>query len=216
MFRVTSNVCHNHDHLYVVIPAFVDGVNQLDDNIVEINRNSQQQSGTIPKGASSEKNFAIDLLAQEAVKVANGIYVYAYTSGDRPLQTKVSVNKSMFYTGHDNDALVLAKNIADEAHKYAEELAEYYGIEEDAIKALDEAVAGFELVINKPIATIGKHKLYTGNLKQLFAETDSVLCDRLDKLITLFKTSDPEFYFLYKNARNVINTAQRSGKAKEY
>jgi hypothetical protein len=49
----------------------------------------------------------------------------------------------------------------------------------------------------------------------LFAETDSVLYDRLDKLVTLFKTSAPDFYALYRNARNIIDTAKRSRKPDE-
>jgi hypothetical protein len=200
--------------VYAEVPAVVNTVQQLDDNITAISQNAGQQSGTIPKGATAEKMIAIDSQAQESVKVANALYVYAINAGDQILLSKVSVNKSMFYNGHDNDALILAKNIAAEAHNHAQELSEY-GIDEVAIKALDEAIAGFEQVINKPMATIGEHKLYTDNLKQLFAKTDSVLYDRLDKLITLFKTSSPEFYFLYKSARNVINTAKRSRKKEE-
>jgi hypothetical protein len=57
--------------------------------------------------------------------------------------------------------------------------------------------------------------VYTGNIKQLFAETDSTLYDRLDRLVTLFKTSSPDFYALYKNARNIIDTAKRSRKPDE-
>jgi hypothetical protein len=120
----------------------------------------------------------------------------------------------MFYNGHDNDALILAKTIAAEASNHAQELLEY-GIDGATIKALDEAIAGFGQMINKPMATIGEHKLYTDNLKHLFVETDSILYDRIDKLVVLFKTSSPEFYFLYKTARNVIDTAGRSRKKKE-
>jgi hypothetical protein len=214
MFQAILNVCRKNEQVYADVPAFVDNVKQLDENIIAISQNALQQSGTTPIGFSAEKNIAIDLLTHEAVKVANGIYVYAITIGDRILLTKVSVNKSLFYNGHYYDALILAKNIADEAHKHAPNLTEY-GIDASAIEALDKAITGFEQVINKPMATIGEHKLYTDNLKQLFTETDSILYDRLDKLVVLFKISSPEFYFLYKNSRNVINTAKRSAKTKE-
>ncbi|MDR2806190.1 MAG: hypothetical protein LBB85_11275, partial [Dysgonamonadaceae bacterium] len=60
-----------------------------------------------------------------------------------------------------------------------------------------------------------ERKVYTGNIRQLFVETDSTLYDRLDKLVALFKTSSPDFYALYKNARNIIDTAAKRRKQPE-
>jgi uncharacterized protein (UPF0297 family) len=214
MFQSVSETCHSNEQAYAGVPAFANAVQQLDDNLAAIDRHAQQQSGVVPQGVSAEKIIAAEILTQESVKTANSIYVYAFNAGDQKLLSKVSVNKSMFYNGHYNDSLIMAKNISTEAHNRTSELQEY-GIDETAIKALDEAITAFEQVINKPHAAISERKLHTGNLKQLFAETDSTLYDRLDKLVTLFKTSDPDFYTLYKNARNVIDTAKRSKKKEE-
>jgi hypothetical protein len=46
----------------------------------------------------------------------------------------------------------------------------------------------------------------------LFVAADSIIYDKLDKLVRLFKTSKPEFFTLYNNARNVVNTAARKRK----
>jgi hypothetical protein len=214
MFQIVLEVCRKNEPVYSGIPAFGNGVKQLDDSIFAIKQTAGQQSGKIVYGVSTEKSAAVDILAQEGVKVANAIYVYALTTGNKLLIPKVSVNKSMFYAGHYNDVLILAKNIATEAHIYAAALPDY-GIDDAAINALDNAIGAFEQVINKPQVAIDERKLYTGNLKQLFAETDSILYDHLDKLITLFKISEPDFFALYKTARNVIDTAKRSSAKKE-
>jgi hypothetical protein len=208
MYRTVSETCHNNEQTYAGTPVFVNSVMLLDNGIDAITRGAQQQSGTLTGGVSQEKSKAAETLALESVKTANALYVYAIDTNNRTLQAKVSVNKSMFYNGHDVDALVLAKNIADEAHNYAPVLAGY-GIDAVAIAALDTAVTAFESLIVKPQTTISERKMYTGNIKQLFAETDSIIYDRLDKLVVLFKTSAPDFYALYKNARNIIDTARR-------
>jgi hypothetical protein len=71
----------------------------------------------------------------------------------------------------------------------------------------------FEIgLLNVPSGVIGEHKLYTSNLRELFVAADSIIYDRLDKLIRLFKTSSPDFFNLYSNARNVVNTAARKRK----
>jgi hypothetical protein len=208
MYRTVSETCHSNEQTYAGTPAFVKAVILLDNSIEAIGKAEQQQSGTLSEGVSAEKNKAADALALESVKTANALYVYAIDTEDKVLQAKVNVNKSLFYNGHDGDALALAKNIADEAHSHEAALVEY-GINAAAIVALDTAIVAFGSLIVKPRTTIGERKVYTGNLKQLFAQTDSILHDRLDKLIALFKTSAPEFYALYKNARNIINTATR-------
>jgi len=211
MYRTVSKTCQNNEKTYAGSPAFVKAVTLLDNNINAIGKNAQQQSGSISVGVSAEKNKATETLTQESVKMANALYVYAIDTKDKVLQAKVSVNKSTFYGGHADEVLVLAKNIADEAHSHAADLAEY-SIDAAAIAALDAAVVAFDSLIVKPQIAIGERKMYTSNIKQLFVETDSILYDRLDKLIVLFKTSAPDFYALYKTARNIINTAVRHEK----
>jgi hypothetical protein len=206
--------CQNNEQTYAETPVFVKAVMLLDDNITAIGKNAQQQSVSVSGGVSAEKNKAAETLTSESVKTANALYVYAIDTKDKVLQLKVSVNKSTFYNGHAAEALVLAKNIVDEAHNHAADLVDY-GIDAAAIAALDAAVAAFDNLIVKPQLAIGERKMYTSNLKQLFVATDSILYDRLDKLIVLFKTSAPDFYALYKNARNIINTAKRYEKSKE-
>jgi hypothetical protein len=213
MYRTTSKTCHYNEATYAGVPAFVNGVEQLDNGIAAIGQNAQQQLGTISEGVSKDKHQAVDTLALVSVKVANAIYVYAIDTNNKTLQAKVNINKSAFYNRHANEVLVLAKNITAEAHTYAAELLSY-GIDADTIAALDTAVAAFESLLVKPQTTIGERKIYTSNIKQLYAQTDSVLYDRLDKLIVLFKTSAPDFYAAYKSARNIVSPARKRDDSK--
>jgi hypothetical protein len=166
---------------------------------------------TAPQGATKEKSSAIDNLVELSLKVANPLYVYAFDINDNRLLKKVNVNKSSFYRDHDQAALTLAKIIVAEGKDHSEALLNY-GITDADITALDAAITQLDELITAPSGVIGERKMYTGNLKELFVTADSIIYDKLDKLIRLFKTSSPEFFTLYSNARNVVNTAVRKRK----
>jgi hypothetical protein len=208
MYRSVATVCRLHEQLYADIPAFVNAVMLLNNNIAAIGTNALQQQGTISEGVTVDKSRAGERLMQESVKMANALYVYALDTNNSALQVKANLNKSTLYNGHDGNALVLAKMISEEAHSHEAALAKY-GVAPAAIAALDAAVATFEQLVVKPQTIINERKTYTGKLKQLFADTDTILYDRLDKLIAVFLSSAPDFYGRYKNARNIIDTGRR-------
>jgi regulatory protein YycH of two-component signal transduction system YycFG len=154
-----------------------------------------------------------DRVVELALKVANPIYVYAFDTSNNRLLQKVNVNKSMFYHNHDRETLTLAKIILDEANAYSTALTDY-GVNNADIAELESVISQFEGLITAPSGVIGERKLYTSNLRELFVATDSIIYDKLDKFIGLFKSSKPEFFALYSNARNIVNTAARKRKDK--
>jgi len=214
MYRNVAETCHLHEQLYAEIPAFVKAVMLLDNNIAAIGMNAQQQQKTISEGATVDKSKAGKTLAEESVKMANALYVYAIDTKDSVLKAKAKLNQSRLYNGHDGHALVLAKIISAEAHSHEAALPKY-GVDTAAIAAFDAVVAAFELLVVKPQTIINERKIYTSKLKQLFAETDTIVRRRLDKLITVFLTSAPNFYARYKNARNIIGMGRRRVKSEE-
>lgn len=215
MYSKVSDACRSYENVYLhVSPIMKVIIGQLDDIIVAINQTAQQQAGTITQGFTVEKNITINLLAEHCMKIVNVLYVYAFRNNDRQLLSKMSINKYMLYSKHDNEILRMAKNIALELENLLPMLSEY-GLDPHAdLTMLNKIIAGFESLINKPQITVSERKIHTTNLKQLFVEADSLLYDQLDKLVSLFKASAPDFYNLYKTARNVIHTGKRSSSKK--
>ncbi|MDR2563081.1 MAG: hypothetical protein LBC98_03980 [Prevotellaceae bacterium] len=214
MYQSVNAVCQNNSQVYSSVPAMTKAVVELGGGISSILQAAGQQSSTTSQGATMEKNRALDAMASVALKLGNALYVYAFDVKNGDLLTLTSISKSGFYNGHVNEALVLARNISSAAQEHLPELGEY-GVDQAIITKLNETIAALENVYNNPRVAIEEHKVYTGNIKQLFARVDSVLHDRMDKLVTLFKESDPNFYALYKNARNIIDTAKRTRKPVE-
>jgi hypothetical protein len=211
MYQKILNVCDEWSREYAGASATVSAVDELRQLELDIRVATKQQKESNPKGATKEKDSAFDRMTELSLKVADPLYVYGFNTGNSRLMEKVSVNKHMFYNVHDQEALTLAKIIAGEAEANASILPDY-GINAADIAELDAAIAQVGKLINAPASVIGERKLRTGSLRELFVAADSVIFDKLDRLIRVFKTSSPEFFALYGNARNVINTAARKRK----
>jgi hypothetical protein len=214
MYQTVLDTCRQNETVYAGVPAFVGAVGKLDGNVAVIRQVAQQQSGSVSQGATAEKYQASDRMIETCVKVANVLYAYGFTVNDQPLLSKVAhINKSLLYSGHANDTFTIAKNVSAEAAAHVGELKDY-GIDEAELKAFEADIATFEGLLVKPHLTVEEHKLYTDNLKKAFVDADSTLYDQLDKLITLFKASAPDFYALYKTARNVVSVGKAGHREK--
>jgi hypothetical protein len=192
----------------------VSAVNDLKIQVKKIMDVSKQRTEIQPAVVSDVKSSAVDRLVELSLKVAYPLYAHAFSTGDKLLLGKVNVNKSMFYNSQDQAALTLTKIIAENANANREVLRNSYGISDADRAELDAVIKEFEKLMMAPSGEIVKRKGYTGSLRELFVETDSLIYDRLDRVMRPFKTSSPEFFNLYSNARNVVNTAARRRKSK--
>jgi hypothetical protein len=211
MLQRVLEVLSNNVKIYAHVKRMVDLVAILNNVLTSIRETAQQQAKVSISGYKAEKQKTLENVIVGSIKIANVMYVIAFEKNDKVLLSSMSINKSMFYHGHANDVFTLATNIITEAKKYTSELREY-GIEDNDFIQLEEAISSYENFINRPQIAKEERALHTKNLKELFSEADSILYDQIDKLIVLFKTSSPDFYFSYKTARNIINYSKRGRK----
>jgi hypothetical protein len=214
MYKTVLIVLENNADIYSKVPAFNDFVTELKEVTRQIEEMARKQSKTIVKGATGEKSNAETVLVTETVKVANILYSLAMKTGNYSLLSKVTITKSMMYRAANNETVSIARSIAVEADAADARALEYYGIDSAVLDSLNAAIAHYETLIAKPRAVVSASKTATANLIHLFARADAILNDHLDKLMSRFKTPAPDFYAIYFNSRNVINTAARSRKRK--
>ncbi|MDR1089641.1 MAG: hypothetical protein LBL79_01085 [Prevotella sp.] len=211
MYQTVYNTCTGFASVYTNVPAFINTLEALNKGIRQIREVEKQQVDALSKGATQAKTSVEEALIQSLLKVSGTLYVYAFETGNKELAAKMNLNKSQLFRMEDNTLLVTASEIASKAAEAVTALTNF-GIGSAELTELAEHIAEYESLIVKPRTVIGEHKLHTANLTRLFAETDSLLYDKLDKLINLYKVSSPDFYNSYKNARNVINLSIRRRK----
>lgn len=203
MAQRVADTLKRYGTAYAGIPLMTAAVADLNTAIADI-RHTQQQRGSVNVPASTlEKRTAETRMIEPCVKMANALYVIGFNTDNQELITLTGLSENSFYSLSDNAALALARRILDLARQYAAEL-QACNIEQQEIDETGQAVEAFHELIAKPMDTIGARKQKTTNLAQLFAGMDSIFYDRLDKLMVLFKKSNPDFYGEYRTARNLI------------
>ncbi|MDR2815621.1 MAG: hypothetical protein LBB62_02825 [Proteiniphilum sp.] len=209
--RVADALAANAD-VYTGITPVVEAAAELNAIIDNIREVAKEQIAADVAVAGKEKRAAEGMMIDLAVRAANALYVIGFTTNNKELTNLSGLSPNSFYRVEDNAKLTLAERVYNLAQSQAAALSAY-GYDSAKIDAIGAAVAAYRSIITKPMDTLTVRKQKTTNLKELFAALDSVLYDKWDKLIVLFKESHPNFYGEYRTARNFINTALLHKKA---
>lgn len=213
MFQAVSDVLEAHADKYSAIPVFKAAAAELKEQNALIRETDKELTGKKVQAATAEKQKTEDNMINQAVMVGRLTNVYAFDTGNDKLGAQTNITKSHFYNAHDNQKISLAKSILANAIGFAEEMKSY-GLEQTMLDELAATVTAYETLIAKPREVQTDRKAQVKSLSQLFAETKSLIYDRLDKLMVLFKDSERAFYDAYFSARNIINTSYRKTETK--
>jgi len=208
MAQRVSDTFKRYQNDYKGVPAMVSAVAALNTDIENIREVLKERGAVNVSAATLEKRTAERNMIVPCVKAANTLYVIGFLTDNKELITLQSTTENRFYRLSGNAALALARRVLDLSNQYAEKLKDY-GITEDNIEEMEQAITAFQTIIAKPMDTIGERKQKTTNLAQLFAGLDSTFYDRLDKLMIMFKQTKSDFYGEYRTARNFIITSER-------
>lgn len=208
MFQAVETIFATNASKYAAIPIFKTAVDNFKGKVLAIQELDKSRSETKVPVATEKKNIAEDKLIQLTLKIARVMNVYAFNVKNTQIFDQTNISKSTFYNLPDNGKITLSKSISETANLHNKTL-QSYGIAQTDLKELTDAITFYEQQIVTPRDVTTERKEMTRALAQLFAEAKSLLIDQLDKLMSIFKESEPEFYNTYFNARNVINTAYR-------
>ncbi|MDR1601370.1 MAG: hypothetical protein LBS42_02965 [Tannerella sp.] len=200
MLEAVVRTLDEFEPLYAHIPVFAGTVKDLKNTMKDIETEALQQSAADLNGATAGKQDVETALVNQTVTVAGILSVLAADTKNGSLAEKVRVTKSMMYQRRDNEALGIARRVHAEALANARVLTAY-GVSQDLIYMLETAIARYEILI-----ATAESKQTAAGTDRFFAETDTLLNDRLDKLMRLFKQPAPDFYAAYFNARNIISS----------
>jgi hypothetical protein len=211
MAQRVSDTLSAYESVYSKIQPMVSAAEELNTNIAHIREMEVEQDSVNIPAVTSKKRAAEAKMIDSTVKIANALYVIGYMTNNQELTGLLGLSPASFYRLEDNTKLSLAKQIYHLAEAQTTTLADY-GFDAASIAAIHTTIEDYQALIARPMDAIGSRKQKTTDLKQLFAELDSTLYDRLDKLMVLFKDTHPGFYGEYRTARNYIDTSVRHKK----
>ncbi len=211
-FKATLGVFVNHHDAWKNIPALVKYYGQLADVVSKVDPTAPTQQGGASEPVSAVKKKTRNLLAQRGSDVAALLHAYADDSDNVALLTESDNSYDTLRRKGDGELLRIAKQLHTLATTHTAALV-LQGLEDDELQNLHDSIEKLKGEMGTPQTAIAEGTAQTKARKTHFRTGMGIYRNRLDKLMARFKTRNPEFYNAYQSARQIINTAKRSGAA---
>ena len=205
MFEASLAVLDQNNSLWSGRAAFVDAVTRAQDGTSTI-RNTIGKQQTPTTGVTEDKEAARADLEDKLVVLADQVSAYAAKSGDHDLGAQVEMTRSSVDRLSESDLLQAAKRVADVANGKLAALVDY-GVTAAEIAALNNAGTKFENMKGLPRDAVVGRKVATMSLPDAIVSVRSIFRNEIDKMMSAFKKTNPDFYNGYFSARIIVNRA---------
>jgi hypothetical protein len=204
MFETTNGVLDENNALWNDIPAFADAVSRAESGTAAIREKAGDQA---PTGDTEAKVAARLDLEERMLHIGDQLSALASKTGNHELAAKVDISKTAADRMADSDLLTAAKGVSEGATAHAAVLASDYMISAEERAALGGAITNFEKMKTAPRDAQVKRKVATMSLPEAIAFVRGIYRNELDKMMTRFKKSQPDFYKAYFAARVIVDRA---------
>lgn len=202
MFETTNGVLDTNAAHWQPIPAFADAVARAETGTVAIREKSGDQ---VPTGDVDVKAAAKLDLEEKTLVIADQLAALAAKTQDHNLAAKVDLNKSQLDRMPDSDLLVAARGVAEAAAANSAALAADYLITAAMLSDLGTAITKFDGLKTAPRDAIVNRKVATLSLPEAVAFVRGIYRNELDKMMTRFKKTAPDFFLAYTAARVIVD-----------
>ncbi len=168
--------------------------------------NYQEQQQIKIDGYANRKNTQKILTVTSTNMITSVLSAYASAVNDETLLGKVNYSRSDIWRLRDMELENLSKTIIKIAIPLLPELVEYNFSQE----ILDKYSADIKLyneTRSEPIKAIKRRKTATALLKPLMSELRTIISSRLDKIMKIYETTNPEFYMGYIKHREIVDAS---------
>lgn len=203
MIYAVLEVCGVHTAKWSPLTAYKTAHDELVANKTSL-ENALQVQKQILTGVASDKGLKREAMVQKATEVANGLYAYAVDKGNEVLRMKVSMEKSTFMRQRDAVIAQMCQNVCDLGTAEVANLGPY-GLVAADMTDLQTAIDTYVAVVSSPRTAVTVRKGATAEIDLLIRNSMKILNGRMDKLMPEFKTSAPDFYQAYFDARIIVD-----------
>ena len=203
MFSTVSAVMNTNKTLWSAIKAISDTVDDLNDGIADISGSAGKQQTPVT-GAAAQKAQVRHSYEEQILFIANQLAALAEVNSDQNLAGQTELTLSALDKLADDDLEETGTRIANLTTTNLAALADY-GIAAADITTLTNLTTQFHAAKTAPREAVASRSGETDTLPDKIANVTSILRNRLDKLMTRFKTPQPNFYAAYLTARVIVD-----------
>ncbi len=185
------------------VKAIADAVNDVNTTLTGMaDADKKQQSAR--KGAGEDKLSVRHDFEDQILLIADQLVAYGEATQNPKLVAQAETTLPTLDKLSAQDLIAAGKTYSDLATANLAALADY-GIAQDDVTELDDLTASFGKVKTEPRDAVVEQSKQTGTVQGLTATLLTILRRRLDKLMTQFKRTNPEFYAGYLSARVIVD-----------
>lgn len=172
--------------------------NQAIDSVVAMQMNAQVSIG-------KNKSILKKNIATKADILNDIIECYASIEDLPELESRMSVSYSGLFKTKEAEFGIKVKEIITEAENHAGVLKGEYGMTDQQVVDLKQDIDAYNELRGTPRMYSVASVQATKQLDQLLQEAMSILTDKLDKVMKVFKRRDPHFYNGYLASRVIVD-----------
>jgi len=205
MFETTLALLDQNNSIWSGRDAFAEAVTRARLGTNDIRgKTGRQLSPTA--GVTGDKAQARNDLEEKMMEVGSQVAAFAAKGNDHDLAAKVEMTKSSLDRMSDSDLVQTAKRVAEAATANQAALAPY-GVTKAELTALETAATKFEEMKGSTREAVVGRKVETMSLPEGIGTVRGIFRNEIDKMMTAFKRSNPDFYNGYFTARSIVNRA---------
>jgi hypothetical protein len=145
-------------------------------------------------------------LEESLLAIADQLSAFAAKQGDHDLGAKVEMTKSSLDKLTDNGLDQATQRVIALAQADTAALKDY-GVTAADVTALEQARSAYASIKTSTREAAVGRKAQTESLPQLIANVRSIFRNEIDKMVTMKKRNNPDFYAGYFAARIIVNRA---------
>lgn len=203
MLRAVAKHCNDNPVIVATVPAFQTASTALNTTISSILSAVQMESQVIT-GITISKSENRKALCQQAADIAASVFAYAASVNDNPLKQQANYSFSDLTRIKDDLLAPVCTNIRDAASANLAVLAPF-GITAALLTSFTSAINNFTASVPAPRNAVSQRKAQAEEIKKMMKDADTILKEQMDKLISNFKSSNPQFVTAYKSNRVIID-----------
>jgi len=204
MFKTVSAYLDSHNSVWSAMPPMAAAVESFQDKIAAIDTAAQQQE--TPSGAADNKAAARDALEDVLFLTCEALAVIGHTTNDHELLALTSLSLSALDQMGSQELFNRATTVLAQANARKTELTALH-VTQANLDELTQALHGYATAKEQPRTETAERMAQTESLANLIREAGGILRNQIDRLVNLFKRSNPEFVAGYRGARVVVDRA---------
>ena len=204
MLESVNNYLDENAGKWQGISRLVAAKTELSQKIAAINAAAEAQANA--QATYGKTKMALKkAIAAKADILNDVIEAYALTEGDDELARQMSDSQWELYRLPYNDFYIKVRSIIDKASELQEVLVSDFGLTTELITDVQNDLNQLLEIDGLPRAYQIKSSVATNEIEQLLSQAGDLLYNQIDKLMSIFKHSDTNFYHGYQKARMIVD-----------